>query len=88
MEGYEIVSYISFSTKMEKLSLGLIYEIARYAPQILAAIEITNSNLKYRITHDAAYIQTLVEEMYNPYGVRQMTYDECKGYLMPPALVH
>ena len=66
---------------MNTLSLPLIFEITGYIPNILFCIELLNKNIKYRVSHDPAFLQTLLEDVYEDPKAREKNYNECKTYI-------
>jgi hypothetical protein len=61
---------------MERLPTVLLYEIARMCPLVLLSWECVSSPLRDKITRDVCYIQTLIEDLYQNFGTRSLTYKE------------
>ena len=59
----------------------LIYEIARYEPQILLALECVDKSIQTKICSDLDYMYTLVEEIYQLSDIRAYSWEECKQCL-------
>ena len=57
----------------------LIYEIARYEPQILLCLECVDNSAQAKVCSDLDYRYTLLEEIYMLDHIREYTWKECKG---------
>ena len=49
---------------MEAIPVVLLYEAARFHPQIIATLEVLNKSISRKISRDPCFIQTLLEDEY------------------------
>ena len=66
---------------MLHISKNLLFETARYCPEILLTLLAVNKDMMGKITGDISYMQHLVEDLYTKAPARQLTWSECVHYL-------
>ncbi len=67
--------------KMKGLRRVLVYEIGRFCPDSLLALEVVCKRLKSTVASDPAYIQTLIEDIFGDFATRNLSFRECKNVL-------
>ena len=65
------------------LNRNLLYEVVRYEPTVLLMLECCSETINHTASGDAAYIQTLIEDLYYRFDTRDLSFPECKNFLKP-----
>ena len=66
---------------LSNLSTALLYESARFYPLILCTFECLNKEINNKTTRDPAWLQTLIEDIYDNQKTRHLGYSELKNIL-------